>query len=129
MKIVLIDDDRDDGQLFKEVLAEIDSEIEFIHYEDPRRGLEKLLNELTGLPRMIFLDINMPIVNGWHCLKEFKKQDHLKNTPVIIYTTSSQQREKDIANELGANDFITKPDDYIQLKKVLESMVKKSSEQ
>lgn len=123
MKIVLIDDDRDDGQIFKEVLAEIDSGIEFIHYEDPRQGLDNLLNTPNGLPRMIFLDINMPIINGWQCLKEFKNDEHLKNTPVIIYTTSSQQREKDIARDLGASAFITKPDDYFELKKLLHSMV------
>jgi CheY-like chemotaxis protein len=124
MKIVLIDDDRDDGQLLKEVLEEIDSGIEFIHHEEPKHGLEKLLNELNRTPNLIFLDINMPIINGWQCLKEFKKHDHLKNIPVIMYTTSSLQREKDIANDLGADGFITKPDDYLRLKEMLESVVK-----
>ena len=124
MKIVLIDDDRDDGQLFKEVLAEIDSRIEFIHHEEPRHGVERLLDESDKIPNMIFLDINMPIINGWQCLKEFKKHEHLRNIPVIVYSTSSQQKEKEIANDLGAAGFFTKPDDYIQLKRILESVVK-----
>ena len=126
MKIVLIDDDRDDGQLFKEVLAEIEPGIEFVHYEEPRQALEQLLNNLNNVPAIIFLDINMPIINGWQCLKEFKKYEHLKNIPVIVYTTSSQQREKDIATELGAAGFITKPDDYMRLREILKSVVGKA---
>ena len=126
MKIVLIDDDRDDGQLFKEVLSEIDSSIEFIHHEESRKGLENLLNDVNTIPNLIFLDINLPIISGWQCLKEFKNHEQLRNVPVIMYTTSSQQKEKDIAHQLGAAGFITKPDDYFRLKQILESEVEKA---
>src|SRR6476646_4076255 len=115
-QVLLMDDDRDDAELFKEALWEINSSIAFEHYDDSKTGLSVLLDKHTGLPDVIFLDINMPIVSGWQCLAEFKKTDHLRHIPVIMFTTSSQDRERQIAKELGADGFITKPSEYKALK-------------
>ena len=125
-QILLIDDDRDDAELFKEALSEINASIGFEHYEDSKQGLENLLTQETNLPDLIFLDINMPIVSGWQCLAEFKKSEHLKNIPVIMFTTSSQPKEKEIAMERGAADFITKPNEYKMLKDLLTSVLQKN---
>jgi CheY-like chemotaxis protein len=122
-RVLLIDDDRDDAELFKEALFEINSSIVFEHYEDSKAGLKLLLEKQTDLPDLIFLDINMPIVSGWQCLTEFKKTEHLKHIPVILFTTSSQTKEKEIADELGAEGFITKPNEYTALKELLSSVV------
>jgi len=122
-RVLLIDDDRDDAELFKEALFEINSSIVFEHYEDSKAGLKLLLEKQTDLPDLIFLDINMPIVSGWQCLTEFKKTEHLKHIPVILFTTSSQTKEKEIADELGAEGFITKPNEYKALKELLSSVV------
>jgi len=122
-QVLLIDDDRDDADLFKEALFEINSTIVFQHYEDSKAGLKLLLEKQTELPDLIFLDINMPIVSGWQCLTEFKKADHLKHIPVIMFTTSSQTSEKEIADELGAEGFITKPSEYKALKELLSSVI------
>ena len=122
-QVLLIDDDRDDADLFKEALFEINSAIVFQHYEDSKAGLQLLLERQKDLPDLIFLDINMPIVSGWQCLIEFKKAEHLKHIPVIMFTTSSQTREKEIADELGAEGFITKPNEYKALKELLSDVV------
>jgi len=122
-RVLLIDDDRDDAELFKEALFEINSAIVFEHYEDSKAGLKLLLEKQTDLPDLIFLDINMPIVSGWQCLTEFKKTEHLKHIPVILFTTSSQTKEKEIADEMGAEGFITKPNEYKALKELLSSVV------
>jgi len=122
-RVLLIDDDRDDAELFKEALFEINSSIVFEHYEDSKAGLKLLLEKQTDLPDLIFLDINMPIVSGWQCLTEFKKTEHLKHIPVILFTTSSQTKEKEIADELGAEGFITKPNEYKALKELLSSLI------
>jgi CheY-like chemotaxis protein len=123
MNILLIDDDRDDAELFEEVLKEIDSSIGFDHIEDSKKGLEKLAAETSNLPDIIFLDINMPIVSGWQCLDEFKKTEHLKNIPVILFTTSSQPKEKENALLRGASGFITKPNEYQVLKNSLSEVI------
>jgi len=122
-QVLLIDDDRDDAELFKEALSEIDAAIAFEYYDDSKTGLRALLEKYTDLPDVIFLDINMPIISGWQCLAEFKKTEHLKHIPVIMFTTSSQDREKDTAKELGADGFITKPSEYKKLKELLSSVV------
>jgi CheY-like chemotaxis protein len=122
-QVLLIDDDRDDADLFREALFEINSAIVFHHYEDSKAGLKLLLEKQTDLPDLIFLDINMPIVSGWQCLIEFKKAEHLKHIPVIMFTTSSQTREKEIADELGAEGFITKPNEYKALKELLSGVL------
>lgn len=122
-QVLLIDDDRDDAELFKEALSEINSSISFEHYEDSKTGLKTLMERHNNLPDLIFLDINMPIVSGWQCLTEFKKTEHLKHIPVIMFTTSSQPREKEIAKELGAKGFITKPSEYKALKQLLSSVI------
>ena len=122
-QILLIDDDRDDAELFKEALSELDASIGFEHYEDSKEGLRTLLERRNGLPDIIFLDINIPLVSGWQCLTEFKKSDHLKDIAVIMFTTSSQPRERELAKELGAEGFITKPSDYKTLKTMLASVI------
>lgn len=121
--ILLIDDDRDDAELFKDALAEINPSIEFKHYDDAKEGLHQLLHTHQHLPDLIFLDINMPIINGWECLHQFKQAEHLKNIPVIMFTTSSQPREKEIAQDLGAAGFITKPSEFKELKDLLSSAI------
>lgn len=122
-QILLIDDDRDDAELFKEALSELDASIGFEHYEDSKEGLRRLLERQSVLPDIIFLDINMPVVSGWQCLTEFKKSEHLKDITVIMFTTSSQPRERELAQELGAEGFITKPSDYKTLKTMLSSVI------
>lgn len=123
MNILLIDDDRDDAELFEEILKEIDSSINFDHIEDSKKCLEKLAAQKNDLPDMIFLDINMPIVSGWQCLDQFKKTQHLKDIPVIMFTTSSQPNEKENALQHGANGFITKPNEYHLLKESLSKII------
>jgi CheY-like chemotaxis protein len=121
--VLLIDDDRDDAELFKEALSEVNPSIAFEYYDDSKTGLCTLLEKRTDLPDVIFLDINMPIVSGWECLSQFKSTEHLKEIRVIMFTTSSQERERDIAKKLGADGFITKPSEYKTLKELLSSVV------
>jgi CheY-like chemotaxis protein len=64
-------------------------------------------------------DISMPVFNGLQCLACFKKDEQLRGLPVIMYSTSSQEGEIKIARELGALAFITKPNDFRLLKRIL----------
>ncbi len=123
-QVLLIDDDKDDAELFREALLDINSEMVFKHYQESNTGLKALLEESIDLPDLIFLDINMPILSGWECLTQFKRAQHLKNIPVFMFTTSSQPREREIAKELGASGFITKPSEYKALKDLLFDVLK-----
>ena len=59
----------------------------------------------SNTPDIIFLDINLPRISGWECLKQFKTENHLKAVPVIIYSTSSQPKEKEEHGHRHADDY------------------------
>lgn len=124
-RLLLIDDDRDDAELFMEAVTSIDPAISVQFQDDPAKALDQLLHAGPDLPDLIFLDINMPIISGWQCLVELKKTEPLKRVPVLLFTTSSQAREKEMAREMGASGFITKPNEYKLLCHLLSRIIKK----
>jgi len=112
--ILLADDDKDDRILLREALQELNAEIKLLTAEHGKACLE-LLQELTVLPDMILLDINMPIKNGKETLAELKKNPDysaLESTPIIMYSTSANQRDIDESYKLGANLYIIKPNNF-----------------
>lgn len=117
---LLADDDGDDTSLFCEALEEIDPSIVCYCAKDGKKALEILDNKELEKPQVIFLDINMPGMNGWECLVELKNNELYKQIPVLIYSTSSHQREANIAIDLGALCFFTKPSNFIELKDILK---------
>lgn len=119
---LLADDDRDDAELFNEALSTVDPSIKFHHVEDGQEVFKFLLNSKIEKPDVIFLDLNMPAMSGWQCLAKLKNDTELKIIPVIMYSTSSNPREKEIAIELGATGFVTKPTDFKVLTKILETI-------
>jgi CheY-like chemotaxis protein len=116
---LLADDDVDDAELFGEALVSIEPPVEFHHVGDGEEVFHYLGKASNKRPDLIFLDLNMPKMSGWQCLAKLKNDMYYKNIPVIIYSTSSHQRDKEIAIELGAMGFLTKPSDFKLLKKLL----------
>ena len=72
-------------------------------------SLRQLKEEIIPVPDFIFLDLNMPRLNGKECLIEIKKLPKYSKVPLIIYTTSSNQKDKQEIMQLGAHYFLTKP--------------------
>ena len=120
----LVDDDHDDHEIFQIALENLDVNIELRTAFDGRDALDRLEKDVLFLPDYIFLDLNMPRLNGLQCLHELKKTERLKNIPVIIYTTSSEERHKSQAIDLGAQEFITKPANVDELSQKLSSIFK-----
>ena len=118
ISILLVDDDLDDAELFCDALVAADPDFKCHAARNGREALD-LLDKIL-IPSLIFLDLNMPVMNGWDCLKLLKSNALYKNIPVLMYSTSSNQNEKAIAADLGALGFITKPDDYGELKRILK---------
>ncbi|MEJ7644642.1 MAG: response regulator [Chryseolinea sp.] len=120
---LLADDDIDDTELFREALEDIDRLIVFYCVSDGKQVLAILGKQEFEKPQIIFLDVNMPGMDGWDCLGELKKNELYKDIPVIMYSTSSHQREANIAIDLGALCFFTKPSDFVELKGILKVIV------
>ena len=117
--ILLADDDLDDLELFSEAVHEVDPTVLFYSASNGSEVLLTLQSAKIENPNIIFLDINMPSVNGWECLRALKQDRKFSGIPVIIYSTSSAQRDKQMAADLGATYFLTKPDRFEELKKFL----------
>jgi CheY-like chemotaxis protein len=119
---LLVDDDLDDTEMFCEALASIDNSI-VCHCAGNGQEALQTLNTLYEKPNIIFLDVNMPVMNGWQCLKHLKEDERYKQIPVIIVSTSSHKRESEIAADLGALCYLTKPNDFDELTIVLQVIV------
>ncbi len=121
-KIFLIDDDEDDHVFFKAALLTIHPTLHCEIAVNGKMALQEL--RTTGaLPDIIFLDLNMPIMNGLDFLVHIKKEEKLKDIPVGIFSTSNLLQDKELAKELGARFFITKPNDLQVLRKKLQQIL------
>lgn len=122
-KLLLIDDDIDDRELFCEAIQALGGVL--ICYAEPncRRAFENLDKKNMEHPEVIFLDINMPIMNGWECLRALKSHQAYKHIPVVMYSTSAEVEDVNKARKLGALCFLKKPTSFNGLKESLEVIV------
>lgn len=109
MNILLVDDDADDRKLFFEVTGEIDRAITCVAAASAQEALVYLRNVDHVLPDFIFLDLRMPGLSGQECLKEIKMDNRLASVPVVVYTTSRDEKESILLKKLGAAHFMSKP--------------------
>jgi CheY-like chemotaxis protein len=122
-KLVLVaDDDPDDLEIFVSVFQEVDPSVAVNTFYNGQGIFEYLQNANNPKPQAIFLDINMPEMSGWQCLTSLQENLSTKDIPVIMYSTSSHHRDKQIASELGASGFITKPSDLKSLERILSTI-------
>lgn len=121
MNIFLTDDDADDCMLFSEALQEIFSEEEarLTITSDGVKLMETLEEKVPPAPEVIFLDLNMPRKNGFECLDEIRNDPKLKDIPVVIFSTSSNNDIVNRTYQQGANYYICKPQSYLLLKKTI----------
>ena len=111
---LLVDDDPDDQEVFLTALGDVSPTALCLIAPDGDRALELLHNKET-IPDYIFLDLNMPRMNGFEFLTAIKKSKVLKDIPVIVYSTTSQQTQMEKAKKLGATEFFTKTYKYNEL--------------
>ena len=122
-RILLIDDDSDERLLFSEAIHEIAPEITCMTESDGRKALALFEKQEFEVPDVIFLDINMPTLDGWHCLTKLKSADASREVPVIMYSTSSRPGDVDKAKEYGALGLYTKAGDFKEMKKSLRRIL------
>ena len=114
--ILIVDDDADDREIIKDAFTSSIEEQEYTFLENGDKLIEYLENnEFDRLPALIMLDLNMPGKDGRETLKEIKNNKRYHQIPIIVFTTSSSQRDKTTSYDLGANCFVTKPDTFNKL--------------
>jgi CheY-like chemotaxis protein len=118
----IVDDDPDDQELFVEALQGLDEACNCVTAFNGQEALQKL-NEIPSSPDFIFLDLNMPRMNGKQFLAEIKKIKTLRDIPVIIYSTSTDKKDILDTIELGAVYFLEKPNRFNDLTKALSNII------
>lgn len=108
MLVLYVDDDLDDFSFFCEVIQSFDPSIECIHANNGIDALDFLEN-CNRLPDYVVIDINMPAMDGKACLKSIKRSSKLMAIPVIMYSTSKHPKDIELCMELGAIDYLMKP--------------------
>ena len=111
--ILLVDDDEITNFLHKELLSKVHiaEDIVIATNGEEALSLMKKGGAENHIPDLILLDINMPVMNGFEFLEQFKKlpQEKIKKTKIIALTTSNNERDKEKLKQLGIQQIMIKP--------------------
>jgi CheY-like chemotaxis protein len=122
MKCLLIDDDADDRNIFEHVAAQINGLTNIVTVADGTTALRMLMDG-SWKPDLIFLDLNMPKMDGKQFLSSIKNEPGLSGIPVIIYSTSNSKQDKIETEKLGACGYLIKPFDISDLKQGIQHVL------
>ncbi len=120
--ILLVEDDQVDAMTVKRALKDINitNRLDITH--NGEEALVFLRNPENENPGIILLDLNMPRMNGIEFLKIAKNDDDLKKIPVVVLTTSKEERGKVDSFNLGIAGYMIKPVDYLKFVEVIKTI-------
>lgn len=116
LNILLIEDDQIEVMKLRRSIAKMGLDHEFVEAKNGEEAL-KILSKPENLPDLIFLDLNMPKINGIEFLKILKADDVLRYLPTVILTTSNNKRDVLECYKIGVAGYILKPlkyDEYVE---------------
>jgi len=123
IRILLADDDADDRFFFRAALSNSAINAELTTVEDGQQLIDFLATALNAsAPDVIFLDINMPGIDGKACLREIRHQGQFADTPVIVLSTSTRVKDIDETYRDGANMYISKTSFYLDSIRWIEKL-------
>jgi CheY-like chemotaxis protein len=108
MNVLFVDDDVEDREFFVDALSYVNPKLSCVLARDCEQALA-ILNTAAGYPQYIFLDINMPAMDGRSCLTRIKSDDRFRDIKVVMYSTTSDQQLMEDYKRLGATYFLVKP--------------------
>lgn len=121
-QILVVDDDPEDHLIIKEFFREAgkDNNVRFL--DNGKKAIEflQLIPDDVPLPKLLVLDLNMPVLNGTQTLIHIKQLGRFKHIPVIIFSTSENENEKRKCLSFGASDYVVKPSTYEDGLKMVE---------
>jgi CheY-like chemotaxis protein len=109
MLLMLIEDDVDDQEIFRYAIDRIPGEHTILMFENGREALDYLCREALVMPDHIFLDLNMPLMDGREMLWKLKEHPVLKKIAVTVFTNSLWKKDSEFAQMFGAKHYIIKP--------------------
>jgi len=118
VQIIMIEDDEGHARLIEKNIRRAGVNNEILPFANGTEATKFLFGadgtaaSNRGRAMLIMLDLNLPDMSGVDILRRVKENDHLKRTPVVVLTTTDDEREIKRCYDLGANVYITKPVNY-----------------
>lgn len=119
----LVDDDPVDQKFFQMAFSRLTTQVNCEFADNGPEALELLAHNQNFKPDFIFLDINMPLIDGLECLREMRSLEKLKHLPIYMYSTSTDEHITKSCMLLGATGVIKKVPSVNALKEVLNEIV------
>ncbi|HLB22700.1 MAG TPA: response regulator [Dehalococcoidia bacterium] len=125
--ILLVEDNRDHAELTRRALERADIEYELEVRADGESALRYLFGEEgTGgegaIVDLVLLDYHLPGLNGGDVLKHIRASSRMRNTPVVVLSTSARPEEMKESYRLGANSYLTKPAEWAVFQAVIRRL-------
>jgi two-component system, response regulator len=119
VEVLLIEDNPDDAELTIRVLNKHHLANNLVHLHDGEEALNFLFSTNNNTPKLILLDLKMPKVDGIEVLRKIKGDQHKKMIPVVILTSSKEERDIIESYQLGVNAYVVKP---VEFEKFVEAV-------
>ena len=120
--VLLVEDNPDDIALARRAIMRRKPGVQLEVATSGREALARLGRASQALPRVVFLDVNMPDWNGFEVLERLRADDRTRHLPVVILTTSTEPDDIATSYRLGANSFVTKPFDFEEFTEIFATM-------
>ena len=124
---VLIDDDRDDLEFLEEAIKQIDNSVKCIPYLFCDDAIDRITEDTASPPNYIFIDMNMPRLDGSECLKVLRRDPKLKNVSITVLSTSMPPPVAKMLRDHGANFTLQKPNKFEDYQRMLKPILQKSA--
>jgi two-component system, response regulator len=128
VEVLLVEDDPDDVELTLHTLQDARISNPVAVARDGEEALDYVFRRgaCAGredvAPRLILLDLNLPKISGLDVLRQIKADPRMAGIPVVVLTSSGNERDLVEAYRLGANSYMQKPVDFVQLQKTIREM-------
>ena len=120
--ILYADDDTDDRSWVSEACKILNCSLNINFVENGRQVIDYLKSQVTRLPSLIVLDLNMPEMDGRQTLQYLKSNPYYKEIPVAIVSTSGNKIDKEVCKRLGASLYITKPNVHAEWQSIIRQL-------
>ena len=115
LTVLFVDDDADDRMLFQTALGEVCSACRLLMVTNGAEAMQVLTSDQPVIPDVVFIDINMPLMNGRELLTRIRQRPEFDAMPVVVYSTSTFKHDRARMQQLGAHSYLVKPITYNQL--------------
>ena len=115
--ILLVEDNPDDVELTRRAFEKSNVANEIVTVSDGQEALDYLFatgRDAVLMPHVVLLDLNLPKISGLEVLRRMRADERTRRVPVVVLTTSNEERDVVGSYDLGANSYVRKPVDFAQ---------------